>query len=44
MAKTFYKISTADEEQEEKDDKERLPSVLYQKSISDLTYMLINKN
>ena len=31
MAETLYKISTVDEEQEEKDDEERLPSVLYQK-------------
>ena len=44
MAETLYKISTVDEEQEAKDDEERLPSVIYQKSLSELTYILRNNN
>ena len=42
MAETLYKISIVDEEQEAKDDEERLPSVLYQTSLGELTYILKN--
>ena len=44
MAETLYKISIVDEEQEEKDDEEWLPSVLYQKSLGEMTYILRNNN
>jgi hypothetical protein len=44
MAKTLYKISIVDEEQEAKDDEERLQSVMYQKSLGELTYILKNNN
>ena len=44
MAKTLYKISIVDEEQEVKDDEERLPSVMYQKYLDELTYILRNNN
>lgn len=32
MAKTLYEINNVDEEEEAKDNEERLPLVLYQKS------------
>ena len=44
MDKTFYKISIVDEEKEAKGDEERLPLVLYQKSLGELTYILRNNN
>ena len=44
MAETLYKISVVNEEQEVKDDEERLPSVLYQKGLGELTYILRNNN
>ena len=44
MGKTLYKISIVDEEQEAKDDEEKLPLVMYQKALGKLTYILRNNN
>lgn len=44
MDETLYKISIVDEEQEAKDDKEWLPSILYQKTPGELMYIHRNNN